>query len=115
VRGERIVVAERDLVRGSGVVLVHDWDGPGAEERRQRVAGVHVGDAVAHVGRCEQDLGCVQPLRPERRLPRPLQPGLAECRRGLQAREAARAAVEAEAAQASAIAPEETTQTGSSA
>ena len=55
-RGERVVVAERDLVGGGRVVLVHDRDGAEREQRVERVAGVDVGRAVGDVGGGEQDL-----------------------------------------------------------
>ncbi len=56
-RGERVVVAEGDLVGGGRVVLVHDRHRAELEQRGQRAAGVDVRRAVADVRSREQYLG----------------------------------------------------------
>src|SRR6266498_1390294 len=72
-RGERVVVAEADLVGRRRVVLVDDRHGAEREERVQRAAGVDVRAALADLGAREQDLRGVEPVRAERVLPRTLE------------------------------------------
>ena len=93
-RGERVVVAERDLVGGRGVVLVHDRDGAEPEQRVQGASRVDVGRAVADVPGGEQHLGGVE--RRERLVPRGLEAGLTERGGGLELGDAAGPPVEPE-------------------
>ena len=93
-RGQRVVVAEGDLVGRGRVVLVHDRHHAELEQRGQGVARVDVRGALADIRGGEQDLRSGE--RSERFVPRRLQPRLAERGRGLQSRDAARTAIEAE-------------------
>lgn len=54
--GEPVVVAEADLVRGDGVVLVDDREGAHGEEFVEGAGGVAVVGAAAHVVGGEQHL-----------------------------------------------------------
>ena len=85
-RGQRVVVAERDLIGGGGVVLVDDGHCASLEDRLEGVAEVQVGGAVGDVGGGEQDLPGSHPVRRKRLIPGLLQPGLAERRRRLELR-----------------------------
>ena len=93
-RGEGVVVAEGDLVRGGGVVLVHDRNDAEVEQRVQRVADIDVGGPVADVGGGEQHLR--RRRRRERCVPRGLEPRLTERRGSLELRDRARAPLEPE-------------------
>ena len=99
-RRERVVVAERDLVGGCGVVLVHDGDDAEPQERHERVTDGDVGGALGEVGRGEQQLRRQEPLRPERLRPRELESHLADRGRGLELRRRPRASCDAELAEA---------------
>ena len=96
-RGERVVVAEADLVGRRRVVLVHDRHAAEREERGERVAHVHVRAALGDLGARQQDLRGVEPVRAECVLPRALQRRLPERRRSLEARQARRPPREARA------------------
>ena len=82
--GERVVVAEADLVRRRRVVLVHDRNRPDGEERAERATDVDVGPPVGDLGAGEQHLRGTEAVACERLLPRALQPRLAEGRCRLQ-------------------------------
>ncbi len=71
--GERVVVAEGDLVGRDRVVLVHDRHRAEREELAERVAGVDVRRAVRHVARREENLCGRYALACEGPLPRLLQ------------------------------------------
>ncbi len=62
--GEEVVVAERDLVGGGGVVLVDHRHHPPVEQLAQRLAGVQVVGARAHVEERQQHLGGRRPRAP---------------------------------------------------
>ena len=55
-RGEPVVVAEADLVRGDRVVLVHDRQDPQPEQALHRALGVAAGRRVLEVARGQQHL-----------------------------------------------------------
>src|SRR5712691_957374 len=93
-RGQRVVVAESDLVRGSRVVLVHDRDGVEREERPERIAYVHVRPPVGDLGGGQQHLARGQAVCAERVLPHALERRLPDGGRRLKARQAARTALE---------------------
>ena len=112
-RGERVVVAERDLVGRRRVVLVHDRHRAAREQLAQRVADVEVRGAVGDLGGGEQDLRAEQ--RPRGAARGPTRPGAAPGRapRPPAARAARAAAVRARAGAGRARSrPDETTQTG---
>ena len=96
VGGERVVVAEGDLVGRRRVVLVDDRHRSCVEQRLERVPGVHVGGTVGDVIAREEHLRREQVLSRERVLPAALQPALSERRRRLELRHRARAPVEPE-------------------
>jgi len=54
--GEGVVVAERDLVGGRRVVLVHDRDHVPGEQRLERRLGIDVRRPLPHVGGGQQYL-----------------------------------------------------------
>ena len=62
-RGERVVVAEADLVGRGRVVLVHDRHDAELEQRLQGVPHVDVGAALGDLGAREQDLRRVEAVR----------------------------------------------------
>ena len=112
-RGERVVVAEGDLVGGGRVVLVHDRHDAELEQRVERVAGIDVGRAVAEVGGGEQDLRRGTSGASASSHAR-LEPRLPESRRRLELAATLRGRRSSPSrGSPSAIAPEETTQTGS--
>ena len=111
-RGEQVVVAEADLVGRGRIVLVQDRHRTQLEQRPQRGAHVEVGAPVCDLGGGQQHLRRVQAVRVQGAVPERLQPRLAECRGGLQLRQARAAAPIPAAARPRAIAPDETTQTG---
>ena len=112
-RGERVVVAEGDLVRRGRVVLVHDRHGSEREQRGERVAGVQ----VRPHGRPRPPRSAAPARRPAprgraRRPRRPAaSPGRAPRRPAASAR-CAGATLRPSRGSPSAIAPDETTQTG---
>jgi len=83
---ERIVVAEGDLVRGRGVVLVHDRHDAQLQQSLECVARVDVARPLGEVRRREEDLAGFEALRTQRGSPRRLQPRLTDRRRRLQPR-----------------------------
>jgi len=83
---ERIVVAEGDLVRGRGVVLVHDRHDTQLQQSLERVARVDIARPLGEVQRGEEDLPGFEALRTQCGSPRRLQPRLADRRRRLQPR-----------------------------
>ena len=89
-RRERVVVAEADLVGRRRVVLVHDRHRTEREQGAESAAHVHVRAALADLGAREQNLRDLDAVRLEHVLPRALQRGLTERRRGLQPRQARR-------------------------
>ena len=60
-RSQEVVVAERDLVGGGGVVFVDDRDHPPLEQLAQCLARVEVVRAGAHVKEGQKHLGGGQP------------------------------------------------------
>ena len=109
--GQRVVVAERDLVGRRGVVLVDDRDDVPGQQRLERGAGVQVAGAPPHVVGRQQHLRARPPAM---RAPaaRPGQQALPDRRGGLQPGHVARPHVALERPGPSAMAPLETTQTG---
>ena len=110
-RGEGVVVAEPDLVGRGRVVLVHDRDGAGGEQRVAAPRGSRSRRSATSAA--VSSTWAAAALPGERFLPRALQPRLPERGRRLQLRRARGRAVEPEPASPSAIAPDETTQTRS--
>ncbi len=111
--GQRVVVPERDLVGGRGVVLVHHRHAAPSQQRSPACAA-RSGSAVAavDVARGQQHLSGLVDRAGERALPPPLQQRLADGRGGLQLGQplAARAA-RPRLPRPSAIAPELTSTT----
>ena len=99
-RRERVVVAERDLVRGGGVVLVDDRDDVPGQQRLERRARVQVARAPPHVVRRQEHLRRAAAGRGERPLPGAGEQALSDRRGGLQARHVARPHLAIERAQA---------------
>ena len=111
-RRQRVVVAERDLVGRRRVVLVDDRYCPDAN----RASSACVRDVCGTIGQVadrEQHLRGEEIFARERAFPGALEPTLAERGCGLELRHRARAAVESQLRKSSAIAPDETTATGS--
>ncbi len=98
--GERVVVAEGDLVGRGRVVLVDHRHRVEGEQRLDRVARVDIGAAVGDVAGRQEDLGGVEAFRGKSALPRLLETGLAERRRGLEPGDVAGAARETEVGEA---------------
>src|SRR5438876_576764 len=94
--GERVVVAERDLIGGSGVIFVDDGNGAEAEQCVERVPDVDVGATLGDVSGGEQDLRCGETGAAECVLPCRLQPCLTESRCRLQLRKVAGTPIKAE-------------------
>ena len=86
-RGESVVVPERDLVGRGRVVLVHDRNDVELEQGLERVPRVHVARAFGQVRRREQDLRGFETFPAQGRVPRALETYLPERRRGLQPRQ----------------------------
>jgi len=99
-RGQRVVVAERDLVRRGRVVLVHDGNDAELQQRVECVADIDVARTLRQIGRREQDLRGLDPRRAQRRVPGGLEPRLPYCRRGLQPRSRRRPTREPESREA---------------
>jgi len=84
--GQRVVVAECDLVRRSRVVLVHDGNDTELQQRVECIAHIDVARTFREIGRREQDLRSLDPRGAQRGVPAGLEPRLPHCRRGLQPR-----------------------------
>ncbi len=74
--GEGVIVAERDLVGRSRVVLVDHRNGAQLEQRLQRVPRVDVRRTIGDVRRSQEHLACSNPLPCERPVPGGLKPCL---------------------------------------
>ncbi len=110
--GQRVVVAESDLVGRSRIVLVDDRHSTEGKEGAKGVPCVHVGGPVRHVTRGEQDLRSREILGRERLFPGPLLSRLprAEAAWSFGKLRGLRSSPNRE--RPSAIAPDETTHTG---
>ena len=106
---EPVIVAEADLARGHGVVLVDDRDHAQAQQGLQRGAGVEIAAAGLGVVERDQHLAVAQAASAEALLLGVGEKDLAHRGSRLFLLQPVRAALEAERRRPSAIAPEVTT------